>query len=106
MTQFLGWTATFLFIVMYIPQIQKMRAQRSVEGVSFWFLFIPVIANIIALVYATLIEQPPLQIKYILSLAFASWVLGMYVKIILSSPKARIQERQRESIPERSRRSA
>jgi len=58
----LGWTATMLFTVCYIPQIIKTYKTKTVEGLSFRLLFISVIANIVALWYAILIKQPPLQI--------------------------------------------
>ena len=56
----LGWLATFLFTVCFIPQIIKTLKTKTVEGLSFWLLFIQFVANIIALWYASLIAQPPL----------------------------------------------
>ena len=79
----LGWIATFLFTVCYIPQIVKTYRTSTVEGVSFRLFAISFIANIVALCYATLIEQPPLQIKYILALIFLGACIGMYLKIFL-----------------------
>lgn len=77
----LGWTATFLFTVCYIPQIYKTLKTKSVEGLSFWLLLIQFIANIVALWYATLINQAPLQIKYILALLFLFLCMAVYIKI-------------------------
>ena len=79
--QILGWIATILFTVCYIPQFRKLLKTKSVDGVSFLFLFIPVIANIIALGYATLINQKPLQIKYILGLTFSTICCVIYWKV-------------------------
>ena len=77
----LGWTATALFTLCYWPQIVKTYKTKTVEGLSFWLLFISFIANIIALCYATLIGQAPLQIKYILALVFLAICLGLYLRI-------------------------
>jgi len=78
---FLGWTATILFSVCYVPQIIKTLKTRSVEGLSFWLLFLQFVANIVALWYATLIYQPPLQIKYVLALAFLLICMGVYIRV-------------------------
>lgn len=81
LTNILGWTATTLFTVCYIPQILKTYRTRTVEGLSFRLLFISFVANIVALCYATLIGQPPLQVKYILALLLLSVCLYFYLKI-------------------------
>lgn len=78
---FLGWLATFLFTVCFIPQIIKTLKTKTVEGLSFWLLFIQFVANIIALWYATLITQPPLQIKYILALVFLGICIAVYIRV-------------------------
>ena len=83
----LGWIATFLFTVCYIPQIIKTYKTKTVEGVSFRLFGISFIANIIALWYASLIAQPPLQIKYILALIFLAICIAMYLKVFLSQRK-------------------
>ena len=80
----LGWTATTLFTLCYIPQILKTYRTRTIDGLSFRLLFISFIANIIALCYATLIKQPPLQVKYTLALIFLSICLYLYLKVHFS----------------------
>jgi len=80
LTSILGWTATILFTICYVPQIMKTYKSQTVEGLSFLLLFISFIANIIALVYATLIKQEPLQVKYFLGLIFLAIAIGIYVK--------------------------
>ncbi|MEK7084477.1 MAG: adenylyl-sulfate kinase [Patescibacteria group bacterium] len=82
LAEILGWIATFLFTVCYIPQIVKTAQTKTVEGLSFLLLFISFIANIIALGYATLIKQPPLQIKYSLALLFLIICIGLYIRTI------------------------
>jgi MtN3 and saliva related transmembrane protein len=77
----LGWVATFLFTACYIPQIIKTYKTKTIKGLSFRLLFISFIANIIALAYATLIKQPPLQIKYVLALFFVGACIYLYLKI-------------------------
>jgi len=74
----LGWTATILFTVCYVPQIIKTIKSESIEGLSFLLLFISFVANIIAFVYATMIEQPPLQFKYAAGLVFLSICMYLY----------------------------
>lgn len=77
----LGWIATVLFTVCYVPQIMKTLRTKTVDGLSFRLLFISFLANIIAFVYATLIEQPPLQIKYIFALMFLIICLYLYLRV-------------------------
>jgi uncharacterized membrane protein len=57
--QWLGWIATILFTAIYFPAIGKYY-QRM--------LAVALIANLIAICYATLIAQPPLQIKYLIAI--------------------------------------
>lgn len=77
----LGWTATTLFTICYIPQIIKTYRTKTVDGLSFQLLFISFLANIVALWYATLIKQPPLQIKYILAMVFLIACIFLYLKV-------------------------
>ncbi len=83
----LGWTATTLFTVCYIPQIIKTSKTQTIDGLSFRLLFISFTANIVALCYATLIKQPPLQIKYILALLFLSICIGLYLKVFFRNKR-------------------
>ncbi len=66
--QILGWIATFLFSIMVIPQIIKTIKSKDTSGISLLFFIIFLVANIIALIYAILISQPPLIIKYIIAI--------------------------------------
>jgi uncharacterized protein with PQ loop repeat len=77
----LGWIATALFTVCYIPQIIKTYRTQTVDGLSFRLLFLSFVANIVALCYATLIGQPPLQIKYVLAMVFLAVCLYLYLRI-------------------------
>lgn len=81
MDQILGWTATILFTVCYIPQMIKTYRTQTVDGLSFWLLLISFAANIVALWYATLIKQPPLQIKYILAMIFLAGCIYLYLRV-------------------------
>ena len=81
----LGWTATTLFTACYIPQIIKTSKTQIIDGLSFRLLGISFVANVVALCYATLIKQPPLQIKYILALLFLSMCIFLYLKVFLRS---------------------
>ena len=77
----LGWIATVLFTICYIPQIMKTHQKKTIEGLSFRLLFISFIANIVALCYAILIKQKPLQVKYSLALLFLGACLYLYLKV-------------------------
>lgn len=83
MEQILGWIATFLFTVMYVPQIKMTIKNRSVTNVSLGMFILGFIANIIALCYALLIGQYPLVIKYIIAMI----VIGIYLVIYFRTPK-------------------
>jgi uncharacterized protein with PQ loop repeat len=83
----LGWIATFLFTVCYIPQIVTTLRTKTVRGLSFSLLFIQFIANIVALWYATLIVQPPLQIKYVLGILFLLFCMGVYLHVFYKHDK-------------------
>ena len=81
MTQVLGWVATILFTICYIPQVRKIIKTGTVDGVSALFFGIQLAANGVALDYAVRIGQTPLEIKYILGLMFVGLVLWAYYKV-------------------------
>lgn len=81
MEQVLGWTATVLFTICYIPQIVKTYRSGTIDGLSFRLLLISFIANIVALFYVILIKQRPLQIKYILAMVFLSACIYLYLRV-------------------------
>lgn len=87
MEQILGWTATILFTICYIPQIIKTYRTKTIDGLSFRLLLISFIANIVALCYATLIKQKPLQIKYILAMVFVGICIYLYLKVYFQNKK-------------------
>jgi uncharacterized protein with PQ loop repeat len=84
----LGWTATVLFTICYIPQIIKTARTKTVDGLSFWLLFISLVANVIALAYALLIHQMPLIIKYIGGIIFIAACLYLYWRVSRASKAA------------------
>jgi uncharacterized protein with PQ loop repeat len=79
----LGWTATTLFTICYIPQMIKTYRTKTVEGLSFRLLAISFVANIVAFCYATLIHQRPLQVKYTLAMLFLSGCIYLYLRVYL-----------------------
>jgi MtN3 and saliva related transmembrane protein len=81
MEQVLGWTATTLFTICYIPQMIKTYRTKTIDGLSFRLLLISFIANIVALCYATLIKQRPLQFKYTIAMILLSGCIYMYLKV-------------------------
>ena len=78
LAQVLGWIATFLFSVMIIPQMIKTIKMKDTRGVSLLFFVIFLVANTIALLYALLISQPPLVIKYIIAMIITGVYIGLY----------------------------
>ena len=78
LAQLLGWIATFLFSIMVIPQMIKTVKLKDTSGVSLLLFVIYLIANIVALVYAFLILQPPLIIKYIVAIITTVVYLILY----------------------------
>ena len=81
LTQVLGWVATILFCIMLCPQIYKTVTSKTTEGVSLITYIIFLIANIIALTYAILINQYPLIIKYGLSIIITIIYIIIYWRI-------------------------
>jgi len=77
--QILGWTATFLFSIMVIPQIIKTIKSKDTKGVSLLLFIIFLIANVIALIYAIMISQPPLIIKYIIAIITTITYIGIFL---------------------------
>ncbi len=87
LTNILGWTATVLFTICYIPQMMKTYRTKTIDGLSFRLLFISFVANIVAFCYATLIKQPPLQIKYTLAMFFLAACIYLYLKVHFANRK-------------------
>jgi len=77
----LGWTATVLFSVMLVPQIIKTVRSRCIDGVSLFLYVIYLIANVIALWYAILINQNPLIIKYVIAIITTIFYITLYIRI-------------------------
>jgi len=77
--QSLGWVATFLFSIMLIPQIIKTIKLKDTRGVSLLLFVTYLTANVIALIYAYMITQPPLIFKYLIGIITAE----LYVIIFL-----------------------
>jgi MtN3 and saliva related transmembrane protein len=77
-SQILGWIATFLFSVMLIPQVIKTIRLKDTSGVSLMLFVIYLIANIVAIVYALMIQQAPLIIKYAIAIILTLFYIGLY----------------------------
>ncbi|MBI5392777.1 PQ-loop repeat-containing protein [Candidatus Woesearchaeota archaeon] len=85
--QILGWTATFLFSIMIVPQMIKTIKSKDTKGVSLLLFIIFLIANIIALIYAILITQPPLIIKYVIAILTTITYIGIFFYYSLKQKK-------------------
>ena len=94
LAQLLGWIATFLFSIMLIPQIIKTIKLKDTKGVSLLLFITYLIANIIALIYAFMINQPPLTIKYLLGIISAE----IYIIIFLYYYKRKTKENNVQTI--------
>lgn len=77
--QILGWIATILFSIMIIPQIIKTIKLKDTKGVSLLLFIIFLIANMIALIYAMLINQIPLIIKYSIAITTTIFYIGLFI---------------------------
>lgn len=77
-SQILGWIATFLFSIMIIPQIIKTIKSKDTSGVSLLLFVIFLVANLIALTYAFMIDQFPLIIKYSIAIITTLFYIGLY----------------------------
>ncbi|MBU3897281.1 MAG: hypothetical protein KJ697_05140 [Nanoarchaeota archaeon] len=77
--QILGWIATILFSSMLIPQIIKTLKTKTTEGVSLLTYIIFLAGNIIALYYALMIGEAPLQIKYIIALIVTTFFILIFL---------------------------
>ena len=91
LTQVLGWIATFLFTFMLTPQIIKTIKRRTVDDISIEVSIIALIANVIALIYSLLIQQPPLTIKYILGII--TTLIFMYIYFKYKGKESKIRNR-------------
>lgn len=79
LSQIFGWAATILFSIMLLPQIIKTINLKDTKGVSISLFVIYLIANIIALTYAFLINQSPLKIKYALAILTSMFYIAIFV---------------------------
>ncbi len=72
---------------MVIPQIIKTLKTKTTEGISITLFIINLIANIIALIYALMIHQPPLIIKYTAAIVITMIYIIIYTMIKLKQKK-------------------
>lgn len=75
-----GWLNMLILSLITFPQIWKTVKTKSVAGVSIWVYYLLLVGNIDALIYAVLISQPPLILKYLLGLSTASIYVYLYHK--------------------------
>ncbi|MBI4152517.1 PQ-loop repeat-containing protein [Candidatus Woesearchaeota archaeon] len=90
LAQILGWVATSLFSIMIIPQMVRTLRTRDTQGVSLLLFLIFLIANIIALIYAVLIDQGPLIIKYIIAIETTLAYIGIFAYFSVKKRKVRM----------------
>lgn len=78
--QVTGWLNMLLFSLVTFPQIYKTIKTKTVDGVSIAVYYLIVVANIDAWIYAFLINQKPLLVKYTIGLITALTYLYVYYK--------------------------
>lgn len=78
--QITGWLNMLLFSIVTWPQIYKTLKTKTTSGVSISVYYILVLANIDALIYALLINQPPLLFKYVFGLVTSLIYIWVYFK--------------------------
>jgi uncharacterized protein with PQ loop repeat len=79
--QVFGWTATIIFSAMIVPQLIKTIITKTTKGVSITLYIMYFVGNCIAICYATMIQQQPLQIKYTWALGITATYIIFYYKI-------------------------
>lgn len=77
----LGWVATIIFSLMLIPQIIKTAKSKSINDISLSLFILYLIGNIFAIIYAYLIWQPPLLLKYSLAIITTIFYISLYFYI-------------------------
>lgn len=78
MEQALGWLATFLFTACFVPQMIRTWRSKTVDGLSFFFLLLQLLGNLVAIAYALMIGQSPLVAKYAMALGCLTVCLVLY----------------------------
>ena len=78
LAEYLGWTQMVLFSIITIPQIIKTGRTGVIDGISISVYYILILANLVALWYAVLINQDPLKVKYLIGIVIGSLYLIVY----------------------------
>ena len=81
MTESLGYIATVLFTLILVPQFMKTYISKDITGVSLGSYIILLVANIIALMYAVMIKQNPLVLKYSVAIVIVIAYLILFFKV-------------------------
>jgi uncharacterized protein with PQ loop repeat len=75
----LGWIATAIFSLALVSQILKTIRTKTTDGLSAMLFVANLVGNIVALIYATMILQPPLQIKYLIGIVVSAVGVVIYL---------------------------
>lgn len=59
----LGYSSTFIFIILFLPQIYKTTKSKSTNDLSFIFLFFNLVASILMISYSYLLSLVPILIS-------------------------------------------
>ncbi|HIJ11028.1 TPA: hypothetical protein HA278_03130 [Candidatus Woesearchaeota archaeon] len=92
--QTLGWIATILFSVMIIPQMIRTLKSRDTKGVSLLLFIIFLLANTIALIYAILIGEQPLIIKYVIAIETTLAYIAIFLYFKMKEKRRSKQHRK------------
>ena len=74
---FLGYSSTFIFIILFLPQIYKTTKSKSTNDLSFGFLFLNLLASIFMIAYSYLLSLIPILISNII-IAFSNIYLIIF----------------------------
>jgi len=93
-SQIFGWTATILFSSMLLPQIIKTIKLKDTTGVSISLFIIYFLANIVAIIYALMIKQYPLMIKYNLGILTTIFYITLFLCFYWQKKKGKTTKRK------------
>ena len=86
MRETIGFIAAFCTTVAFLPQLIHTLKTKHTEGISLGMYAIFVIGIILWLVYGILIDEMPVIVANMITLLFASIILGVKIKDTLKMP--------------------
>jgi len=72
----LGYLATTMAALCYIPQIQRIRKTQSSKDISFWMFSLWIIGSSFWITFGIRTEKMPIILTNLLNLLFRIWVIS------------------------------